>query len=286
MNRIVVTLAAAAAVGVVAVPVALAEGGTPGQRRRHVETGGHLRADVVRGPDHARRHGRRRRAPGFSETGRPLVVRLTDDTVVKQGDAVAGVSALTPGQRARFLVRACRSDDRKVLTALVIFLAKKAETAPPGTETTPSEPKRDAARTPTPEPPKPSQETCGQGELNTVLVAVSSSSITVRTTSSEGTKEWSVAITGDTVVRKNDQTVPASSLKAGDTRARRARAVPFGLRAGAEDRRASGLRTGLRGRGGAALRRPVARVAFSRHGGFIAAGRHPNDSRSYSPARP
>jgi ribosomal protein L14 len=52
--------------------------------------------------------------------------------------------------------------------------------------------------------------------MNTVLVAVSSDSITVRTTSSEGTKEWSLAVTGDTVVRKNDQTVPVSALKVGD----------------------------------------------------------------------
>ena len=144
MNRIVVTLAAAVAVGVVAVPVALAEGGTPGQHEGTSKPAVTCARTSFAG--RITRVGTDAVAvrPGFSETGRPLVVRLTDDTVVKQGDAVAGVSALAPGQRARFLVRACRSDDRKVLTALVILLAKKAETAPPGTETTPSEPKRDA----------------------------------------------------------------------------------------------------------------------------------------------
>jgi hypothetical protein len=216
MHRIVVTLAAAFAVGAVAVPVALAEDGAPDKREgtskpavtcARTSFGGRITrvgtdALAVR--------------PGDSETGRPLVVRLTDGTVVKQGDAVVGVSTLAPGQRARFLVRACRSGDRKVLTALAILLAKKVETGA-GTETTPPEPRKEATPTPTPQPePKPAQETCGQGELNTVLVAVSPNSVTVRTTSGEGTKEWPLAITGDTVVRKNDQNVPVSTLKIGD----------------------------------------------------------------------
>lgn len=212
MRRIVVTLAAAIAVGAVVVPVALTEDGTPGQTEgttkpvvtcARTSFGGRIArvgADAV-----AVR-------PGDSETGRPLVVRLTATTVVKQGDLVVGVSALAAGQRARFLVRACRSGDRKVLTALQILLAKKVETGA-GTETTPSEPRKEPAPGQTTEP-KP--ETCGQGELNTVLVAVSADSVTVRTTSGEGTKEWSLAVTGDTVVRKNEQTVTVSVLKPGD----------------------------------------------------------------------
>jgi hypothetical protein len=40
-----------------------------------------------------------------------------------------------------------------------------------------------------------------------VLVAVSAGSITVRTQSSEGVKEWSLTVNGDTLVRKGDQTV-------------------------------------------------------------------------------
>jgi hypothetical protein len=144
--------------------------------------------------------------PGDSETARPIIVRLDRETVVKKGDAVAGRSALVAGKRARFLVRVCRSGERKLITARVITLAgdPPAATAPPRTE-------------PGPEPsPTPTPEVCGQGELNTVLVAVSSASITVRTTSSEGTKEWPIAITGDTVVRKNDVNVSISALKAGD----------------------------------------------------------------------
>ena len=75
-------------------------------------------------------------------------------------------------------------------------------------------PRTEPGTEPTPATPKP--EVCGQGEMNTVLVAVSSTSIMVRTTSSEGTKEWPIAITGDTVVRKNDVNVSISALKAGD----------------------------------------------------------------------
>src|SRR5689334_5499546 len=124
--------------------------------------------------------------PGDSETARPLLVRLDGETVVKKGDVVVTRSALIVGKRARFLVRVCRSGDRRVITGRVITLAgdPPAATPPPqGTEPGP---------TPTPEP-KP--EVCGQGEMNSVLVAVSSTSITVRTTSSEGTKEWPMAIT-------------------------------------------------------------------------------------------
>src|SRR3954447_16503418 len=108
--------------------------------------------------------------PGDSETARPLAVRLHVEPVVKKGDVVAGRSALVAGKRARFLVRVCRSGDRRTITARVITLAADppAVTPPPRTE-------------PGPEPtPTPTPEVCGQGELNTVLVAVSSTSITVR----------------------------------------------------------------------------------------------------------
>jgi hypothetical protein len=146
--------------------------------------------------------------PGDSETARPVVVRLDGETVVKRGDAVVDRSALAIGKRARFVIRVCRSGDRRTITARVITLAgdTPAATAPP-TRTEPA---------PTAPAPTPTPEVCGQGEMNTILVAVSSSSITVRTTSSEGTKEWPIAITGDTVVRKNDLNVSISALKAGD----------------------------------------------------------------------
>jgi hypothetical protein len=144
--------------------------------------------------------------PGDSETARPVVVRLDRETVVKKGDVVTGRSALVAGKRARFLVRVCRSGERRIITARVITLAADPPAATPPPRTEPG---------PTPAP-APTPEVCGQGELNTVLVAVSSTSVTVRTTSSEGTKEWPIAITGDTVVRKNDVNVSISALKAGD----------------------------------------------------------------------
>jgi len=215
MNRIVVTLAAALAVGAFAVPVALSDDGAP--------NGGDGTAKPALKCARTSFGGRITRVgtdavavrPGDSDAGRPLVVRLTDDTVVRQGDLAVGFSALAPGQRAKFLVRACRSGDRKVLTALVILLAKKVETGGDSKTVPPARTEPAPTTTPTPTPtPKP--ETCGQGEMNTVLVAVSPGSITVRTTSAEGTKEWSLAVTGDTVVRKSDQTVPVSTLKPGD----------------------------------------------------------------------
>jgi len=149
--------------------------------------------------------------PLQSETGKPLVVRLTADTVVKQGDTVVDPSALAAGKQARFLVRVCRSADRRLVTARVITLAADTPSVDPGAPSSPA-----PSTEPRTEPPPPTTEVCGQGETDTVLVAVSDGSITVRTTSSEGTKEWSVTVDGDTVIRKSDQNVSLSALKPGD----------------------------------------------------------------------
>ena len=280
--------AAVLAVGVVAVPVALAEGGTPGQHEGTSRPAVTCARTSFAG--RITRVGTDAVAvrPGDSETGRPLVVQAHGRRPLSNRATPSSASRRsTPGQRARFLVRACRSDDRKVLDSArdpPREEGRRPGATGHGDDALGAEAGADSA--PTPEPPKPSQETCGQGELNTILVAVSSSSITVRTTSSEGTKEWSVGAHGRHGRSQARPDRPRVHAPGRRSRARRARAVPFGLRPGAEDRRASGLRTGLRGRGGAALRRPVARVAFSRHGGFIAAGRHPMTHAATARARP
>ena len=204
MKRLIKCLATMLAMLAVAVPVGLADdGGGPTAAptvtcARTVFGGTILRVGVdslgVR--------------PGDSDTARALVVRLDGETVVKKGDAVAGRSALSVGKRARFLVRVCRSGDRRVLTARLIALPADPPASPP-TTTTPPPP-------PTEPRPAPVPEVCGQGEMDSVLVAVSTTSITVRTTSAEGAKEWPIAVNGDTVVRKNDQTVSISALQPGD----------------------------------------------------------------------
>jgi len=212
MKRFTGVLGAAVTALAIAVPVGLADGGSttgdpPQAKPAVVCVGAAFAAKIVRvGAD---------AVTARLESGRPLVVRLTDGTVVRQGDAIADRSGLAAGKRARFLVRSCRSDERRVITAKVIVLAREGgggtgdgQSQPPVTEPKPE---------PTPEPkPEPKPEVCGQGEMNTVLVSVSASSIMVRTTSAEGTKEWVVAVNGDTVVRKNDQNVSLSALKAGD----------------------------------------------------------------------
>jgi hypothetical protein len=205
MKRFTRVCGLAAALLAVAVPVALADDGGGGPTTKPTVTcsrtvfgGTILRVGVdgvlVR--------------PGDSDTAKAIGVRLDDETVVKKGDAVVGRSALSAGKRARFLVRVCRSADRRVLTARVITLAADPPPAPPTTTTPPP--------TTTDPKPAPTPEVCGQGEMDTVLVAVSSTSITVRTTSAEGTKEWPIAVDGDTVVRKNDVNVSVTDLKPGD----------------------------------------------------------------------
>src|SRR4051794_16068662 len=109
--------------------------------------------------------------PGDSDVARPIVVRVDDETVIRKGDVVSDSSALIVGKRARFLVRVCRRGERRLVTARVIPLA------PPPPADVPPPPREDPPPTPNPAP-----EVCGQGEFNTVLVAVSSTSITVRTT--------------------------------------------------------------------------------------------------------
>ena len=75
---------------------------------------------------------------------------------------------------------------------------------------------RDAPTTST-TPPTTTTDTCGQGETNALVVSIGDGTITLRTTSSEGVKDWSIDVTGDTVVRKNDQNVALSDLAAGDS---------------------------------------------------------------------
>jgi hypothetical protein len=164
--------------------------------------------------------------PGASETGRTLVVRLTDGTVIRQGDAVADASVLVAGSQAKFLVRACRSGDRKALTAKLIVLPRDASAGSgnggggsgddgkrtaPGTTTTIT-----TTTEPKPDTPAPTTPVCGQGEMDAVLVAVSPTSITVRTQSREGVKEWPLTVNGDTFVRKGDQVVSVTTLTPGD----------------------------------------------------------------------
>jgi hypothetical protein len=217
MPRFAGVLGAAIVALVVAAPLGLADGGTGAGDAtaqpvvtcaRTMFTGRLTRVGVdgvsVRADD--------------SEAGRVLVVKLDPDTVIKKGDAVADPTVLVVGVRARFQVRACKSGDRRTLTARQITVPadKPAGTGnttpPPSTEpappTTTTEPK--------PEQPKPPVEVCGQGETDAQLVSLAPGSITVRTKSSEGVKEWTLTVTSDTIVRKNDQVVSLTVLKPGD----------------------------------------------------------------------
>ena len=206
MKQFLGVLGAVVTVLAVAVPIGLADGGgttgdPPKAKPAVVCAGTAFAATIVRVGGDA--------VTARLESGKPLVVRLTDETVVRQGDTVVDRSELAAGKRARFIVRFCRSEERRVITAKVIILARAGGVGTGDTQNPPP------ATEPEPKPvPKP--EVCGQGEMNTVLVAVSSSSIMVRTTSAEGTKEWAVAVSGETVVRKNDENVSLSSLKDGD----------------------------------------------------------------------
>ena len=110
--------------------------------------------------------------PDDSESGRILVVMLDPETVIKKGDAVANPTALAAGVHARFLVRACKSGDRRTLTARLILVPADP---PAGTgdakPTPPTEPKPTPPTTePKPEQPKPPVEVCGQGETDAQLV--------------------------------------------------------------------------------------------------------------------
>ncbi len=206
MKRFVVVLGALLATGAVAVPAGFAvEGVTTGEpttpkpvvpclRTAFAGTIARVGADALLVK------------PGQSETGRQLLVRLTDGTVVRQAEVTVDRSLLVSGAQARFLVRVCRDGERRGIWARVIVLVADSPTAPGATPPA-SEPNHE---------PAPTGDTCGQGETNAVLASLTSFSITLRTISSEGTKEWPVTVNGDTIVRKNDKTVSLGDLNLGD----------------------------------------------------------------------
>ena len=217
MRRFAGVLGAAVAALAVAVPLGLADGGTGSgdSKARTVVTCARttFAGTITRvGTDAIGvRH-------SDSETGRVLAVGLDPETVIKKGDVVSDLTVLAPGVQARFLVRSCRSGDRRTLTARLIVVPADR---PAGTGDTkpvpPTEPKTTPTTTePKPNEPKPPVAECGQGETDAQLVSLSADSATVRTKSSEGVKEWPVTVDGDTVVRKNDQVVSLSVLKPGD----------------------------------------------------------------------
>ncbi|MSO94851.1 MAG: hypothetical protein EXQ81_03535 [Thermoleophilia bacterium] len=146
--------------------------------------------------------------------GRSLVVRLTDETVVQQAGAVVDRSALVPGKRARFLVRVCRGEGKRRVTARMIVLARE-DTGPAGTGG-PPEPKSPREPGDPTATPKPTEDVCGRTEGDARVVATSPSSITVLTKTAEGIRERTATVDGDTVVRKNDESVSVSALRAGD----------------------------------------------------------------------
>ncbi len=118
-----------------------------------------------------------------------LIVTVTPDTVIRKNDQTVSLVDLKAGDYVHILVLKC-SENAKALK--ILFLGQ-------------------------PEAPKPpTPETCGQGETNAMVVLVGDGTITVKTSSSEGTKEWALAVTGETVVRKNDQNVALADLAAGD----------------------------------------------------------------------
>ena len=148
--------------------------------------------------------------PARSETRKPLAVRLVDETVVKKGDAVVDRSALDAGKRARFYVRVCKREERRVITAKVIVLlpdAAAGDSPGDGTDPPTTEPKPE---------PKPAEDACYTGEANLVVVAVTPSSITVLKPVDGGAREIKVDVTSDTVVRKSDVNVDVTAIQAGD----------------------------------------------------------------------
>jgi hypothetical protein len=217
MRRLSGVLGAGVAALAVAVPLGLADGGTgPGDgKAKTVVTCARttFAGKITRvGTDAI---GVR---PGDSETGRVLVVGLDPETVIKRADVTADPTVLAPGVLARFLVRACKSGERRTLRARLILVQADRPAGTGDTKPTPStEPKLTPPPTePKPEEPKPPVETCGQGETDAQLVSLSAGSITVRTKSGEGVKEWPLTVNGDTLVRMNDQAVSLSVLKPGD----------------------------------------------------------------------
>ena len=113
------------------------------------------------------------------------------DTIVRKNDQVLQLSALHPGDVVYLVVVRCPSGSVRALRILFV---------PPATVTP---------------PPPPPTDACTKSEGNVVLVALGTSAIKVSTSSTES-GATAVTVTGDTIVRKNDQNVALSALTPGD----------------------------------------------------------------------
>jgi hypothetical protein len=214
MWRIVGVLGVAVAAVAVTVPVGLADdGGTKTEKSKDKSAVRCARAGFGGKIERVGDDALGVRA-AISESGKVLVLRLTGDTVIKQGGGVVDRTALEVGKMGRFYVRACHRDERFLITAKLILLRDGNDGPsgePPAKEDPPVKVEKPGATE-----PKPAEDVCYTGEANVKIVGISDSSITILKTSNEGTKELKVTVNGDTVVRKSDEAVSLGALNVGD----------------------------------------------------------------------
>jgi hypothetical protein len=163
--------------------------------------------------------------------GVSVTYRLLDQTQIRLHDQPASRTALAAGQRVVADARTCQGAGRPTETRLVtIILIGKPDGAAkqppavtePSTEehskgTTPPTQTTEEHSTGTAPPTQTTPEvTCAQGDFTAPLGAVSAGSISFTSNGAEGLKTFSVSVTGETAITKNDVAVGLTALAPGD----------------------------------------------------------------------
>lgn len=139
-----------------------------------------------------------------------LVLRLNDQTVIRQKDQNVGRSSLTAPQYAIVDVRTCQGGGKPTETRL-FSVTLLGQTLPPVTPGGGGDPPK-----PEPQPPAPAPAGCARGDFTAPLGAVGATSISFSSNGVEGPKTFSVSVNGETVITKGDATVGLGDLKPGD----------------------------------------------------------------------
>ncbi len=134
---------------------------------------------------------------------RPLTFRLLPRTQIRKQDRPVGVTALAVGQKVVAEVRTCQGGGGPTEVALVSLTLGGVD--PAGGDTAPVS------------PPTPSAAaTCARGDFTAPVAVVGTGSISFTSKGAEGSRTFSVAVTGDTSIVKHGVAVPLSALASGD----------------------------------------------------------------------
>jgi hypothetical protein len=134
---------------------------------------------------------------------RPVTFRLLPRTQVRKQDRPVGVGALAVGQKVVAEVRTCQGGGGPTEVALVSLTL--GGVGPASGDTAPVSP-----------PVPPAAAGCARGDFTAPVAVVGTGSISFTSNGAEGSRTFSVAVTGDTSIVKQGVAAQLSALIPGD----------------------------------------------------------------------